>query len=218
MRRKSSYKKRMKGFFNDWFDNNYRTRNPKAGKNLPEKYMEMRMRAFHPAKFYYYKYDPITKDKLAFYDREPLMFSMGQKFTKEGKMLELGINFHFIPERMRRLILDMTFDYFQSDIQYNYKLITEGKVSSQRVIDFMSRYDVFKKYLIETGWMFAIRSYYPKQMKTPPKIVSYEDWHKIITLDSQMIVGAAPKQIYDEYYKMKAVYKSKSRRPPKNVK
>jgi hypothetical protein len=193
VRRRAGNKRKMLGYFNEWFEVTYRNPSKRSGI-LVENYEAYGRIYFEPLKFYYYKYDPLTKLELDFYDKEPLMLSLGQIKGKRG-LLEFGINFHFIPELLRRLILDLIFMQYEELIDINYKQIKLENANQQYIISPKIVYPNLKKVLKTTGWEFALRSYYHFQMRSVPKILSYEDWHKVIVLNSKEIIGKSPEEI-----------------------
>jgi hypothetical protein len=136
--------------------------------------------------------DPLTKDKLEYYDTTPLVLSFGIYFANTGNMIEYGINLHYLPRDVRV--------EFLTDIFNEFKRRYKGQMYSDkpRAINELT-WQELKKYITKYGIDFAVRSYIPERRRHTI-IVRYEDWGKIINMPSSKFVGTNDRQI-ERFYK-----------------
>lgn len=149
-----------------------------------------------PGKIYTFNYDPKHADELDFYDTQPVMLCLGQRILEDGGVLQLGINLNFIPFKLRQGLLDIVYKKFRGIIFDNLNDLERGSTTSQRALPI--NYAKATLLLEGTGFEFAIRSYYRSRM-SKLKVVDYEDWHKILLIDTERIVGDTIVNIYNYY-------------------
>ena len=84
---------------------------------------------------YAFKYDPKTKADLPYYDTFPLIFPI--RFEKDGF---LGINFHYLPYRLRARLMDALYSNLTNK---NYDDTTRMKISYS-ILQGAAKYRFFK--------------------------------------------------------------------------
>ena len=138
--------------------------------------------------------DPKYKDTLDFYSIIPVSLFIG--YSKNAPDNPMMVNIHFIPPQIRKAILDKIYDINRYKINSIQKSIDNGK-SNNRELD-TTYYDL-QRYLIDSGYGFAIRSYIITRIKTPPMIISYKDWWRILTFANQYLEKKSVMEIYRAY-------------------
>lgn len=195
--------------YTKWFDTYYieRTEEP------PETQGHIMLK---PGKIYTWSYDPIFKDKMKFFSYMPLNLILGTKLSKEGNLIPYGINLTFVPPSIRIKILDEIVRIWNTDIiKPNIERINEGK---EVIHDIPIFYDVAKKVLEGSGFEFSIRSYRYERFLSLPRIVTYEDWHKLCYFHIKYVAKMNIKSIYYLYNKsLKDSYRIGQRGDASNI-
>lgn len=152
-------------------------------------------------KIYIFQYDPKTADMLDFYDKNPVVLSLGQKKVKDG-VLDLGVNLNFLPLRFKLSLLE------QVEQDLNSKKI-EKKIKKSKTVNTKSQsplfhitYDWCKKFLAHIGYEFALRSYY-RERRTGCVETAYEEWENISLLnivDMEKLNINQVKALFEKYY------------------
>lgn len=153
-------------------------------------------------KIYVFNYDPITKDELDWYDKNPMVLSLGilQRKGKWRNILDLGVNLHFIPTELRKHLLDFIYDLNKSTIDREISL---NKSAGEQAILRVIEYDRIKSFLKRYGFDFALRSYY-RQKRREVKTIPYKDWYKTLNLKQEDVVGATIQQIYHSFHQKRS--------------
>lgn len=125
--------------------------------------------------------DPLTKDKLDYYDTTPLVLSFGLYLAQTGNMIEYGVNLHYLPRKIRIAFLTDIFNDFK--IRHNGEMYS----SKPRAINELT-WEELQKYVKRYGIDFAVRSYIPER-RDKTFIIRYEDWGKIVNMPSSKFVG-----------------------------
>lgn len=145
-------------------------------------------------KVYTYVYDPKHADDLPFYDAFPIFLSMGH--LQNGNIF--GINLSYIPPRIRMRVLDKFVRVFHTRfIKANINMLERGKPESMREIPFF--YDVAKHMMAGSGFQFAIRSYLHSHVRSNPRIITYEDYWRLLAFTSDDIQKLNIRAIYSMY-------------------
>lgn len=120
-----------------------------------------------PGKMYFYFYDPITKDKLPYYDTFPLVLP----FSRDATTFT-GINFHYLPYKVRTVLLKNLLD-FASDkkMDENTKIKT-----AWQYIGGISRY---------RGVNSAVKKYRFDHVQSPFLEVPASSWFTALLLPVQ---------------------------------
>lgn len=107
-------------------------------------------------------YDPVTKDKLPYYDTQPLIFVVEVRSN-----YLLGINVHYLPPRERKVLVDglMGFKEDASDEQILMRM----------------RYADIQSVVVSSQAKMLIKKYYTRRIKNM-MIVAPEEWDNVIQL------------------------------------
>jgi hypothetical protein len=163
------------------------------------------LRQFIPGKIYTFRYDPVHKDILAYYDKQPIILVCGQ-WTAEttGNQIVTGINLNFLPEIERVNTLEYYYQSVKSDIDTAYKKTEKnGEVTFiKRALivlqDIVQIFNVFGK-AGKIGYQYAMRNYIIGGNMQKVSLVEYDDWQYIPFIQTKDIVGASLGEIYKTY-------------------
>jgi hypothetical protein len=126
-----------------------------------------------PGSFVAFEYDPLTKETLLFWDKNPAVIVLG---IRNSRML--GLNLHFVPFNMRKLIVEYVLKKNASNIKLNKPISIN--------------YKEMKSFLKAIKATICIRLYIISRMKDRMTIVrSHRDY----------IIGATALKT-DKIYKM----------------
>lgn len=143
----------------------------------------------------FFYFDPKYKKTLDFYNAIPVGIFLGYH---KGSGNPLFLALQFIPPKTRIEILDKIANYNLADIDKSIETIRNSR-SSVRKLD-TTYYDL-KKYLMKSGFEFAIRSYILGRIQNKPQIITYWDWWRIATFSGQFMKKMHIIAIYNEYKK-----------------
>lgn len=165
-------------------------------------------------KIYTFNYSPVGADKLDFYDTRPIIISIKHfKADTTQNEIEFGLNLNFMPPKMKAVVLERLYTTYYSIINANYKKSLDNKHLTQRPLfigtyDYMAVLDYLWESVGNTAYRFAIRNYIRPNMSNI-KEVAYEDWGKIMFIDSKEICGASLGEVYKKYWDFKNSSKAK---------
>ena len=146
---------------------------------------------FKPGKIYIFRYEnPKTKDTLEWWDRNPVVLSLGQH---DGK--DIGINLNLIPYARKIQLLDKIYDQYESRIDTMVKR-GRGDASSEQGIPSFT-YERVKPFLEKTGFGAAVRTYIIGLRKNS-RVVSYFKWNRVALIDLNDIKGATINKAYSK--------------------
>jgi hypothetical protein len=113
--------------------------------------------------------------KLPWFDKYPLVLSLGPVVTKLG-VRNIGFNLHLLPPKVRIVALCHIFDLYKRFYRYQIFYDKQGPVQI--------KYQYIIKSLERFGADFAVRMYIPARQNT---IVAfpYRDWHRAIFIPSR---------------------------------
>lgn len=154
-------------------------------------------------KFMTFQYDPKYATKLDFYDNVPISLTMGHTNGADGIDNIIAINFSFIPRNIRMKILDEIVIAYSAIIDRNRKIISKRPGKHSQLIHTQFDYTIAEKILDKSGFKFAIRSYIYKRTETRPLIISYDDWWRIGTFESDFIRKLNISAIHKRYMSKK---------------
>ena len=149
-------------------------------------------------KMYKFRYDPITKDRLSYWDQSPCIISLGKSLN--GKC-EMGININFFPKEARYWMVGEIFRYYEGDIISAADGKQWRRANEQKEV--IMEYDLLAKNLKEWGLDFAIRQYYLSNM-LELSVVCYEEWIRMVMADWNDYDGkfrteSDIRKLYEEY-------------------
>lgn len=138
--------------------------------------------------------DPKYKDTsvLPYFDKFPLVLSLGPRITQEGPR-NLGINLHLLPPRIRIIILCWVFEMYKNS--YRYGIFVKKDINPVQIT-----YEDIKHQLHQYGVEFAVRMYIPQRMK---EIVHFplRTWHQAIFIPSRGYYDIRAAQLIKEWRK-----------------
>ena len=156
-----------------------------------------------PGKIYVFKYKPITPlaqlDK-NYRDRHPIVLNFGKLKGPNG-FYHVGLNLSYFPQSARK--------YFIQSIRQLYKVnydsaIFKNKNSAVKQTEIHLNLYTLKKQFDQYGFSWGIRSYIPERIEKPKYCICYENWDKILAIDTpnvfpQLKGKIGLKTIYDDY-------------------
>jgi hypothetical protein len=124
-------------------------------------------------RLYTYGYDAKLKDVLPYWDKFPLVIYLGNKKTKEGKTLFVGLNLHYVPPKARQEFLEELLPHASTkNLNANTKLrVNWDMVKNLRGSDLM------------------IKTYLPNHITTTMSEINPTDWAQAIFLPTQQFVS-----------------------------
>lgn len=125
----------------------------------------------------YFSYPkPLGENSLEFWDKRPLVLSFGIYFAKTGRMVEYGINLHYLPRGLRLPFLADVFELFKAKFK--------GQMYSDepRPLNGVS-WELLQKLVDKYHLEFAVHSYIP-ELRRKTVIIDFQDWGKALALAS----------------------------------
>jgi len=112
---------------------------------------------------------------LPWFDKYPLVLSLGPTVTKEG-VRNLGFNLHLLPPKIRIVVVCVIFEMYKK--LYRYQIFYKKQKPVQ------IKYKFLVKPLLRYGADFSIRMYIPQRQK---KIVifPFQEWHNAVFVPSR---------------------------------
>jgi hypothetical protein len=149
--------------------------------------------SFMPGSIYIFDYNPKHKDTLAYFDKKPIVLSLGKHYLKNNKYLEIGINLTFLPLPYRYKIMSKIYNV------YKYKLEQQtNKVLDKQTYIPNFNYELVAKQILKDTANFAIRTYIPNR-KTNIFKINYENWKEIMFIDLKSLYKINSGQINKLY-------------------
>ena len=139
---------------------------------------------FRIGSMYMFYYDPKYKDTLPYYDRVPLIFPINRA---QGGFL--GINFHYLPLKLRAKLMDSLYDVASND---RYDDTTKMKVSYQ-ILGASSQYREFKP---------TVKHYLFSQVRSKLLYVSPSEWDIALFLNIARFEKASQTQVWEDSKKI----------------
>lgn len=97
--------------------------------------------------------NPKTKDKLEFFDSNPLVIILGYRKGENGEQLEMGLNIHMFPRKVRFQVIDAIYRMYKNV----YDNARKQGISKNFNVDYLKIMNNLKRFNGE----FALRSYIP---------------------------------------------------------
>lgn len=135
---------------------------------------------FRIGSMYMFYYDPKHKDTLPYYDRVPLIFPINR--AKGGF---LGINFHYLPLKMRAKLMDALYDTASND---RYDESTKLNVS-YRILSASSQYREFRP---------AVKHYLFEHVRSRLLYVNPSEWDIALWLNIAKFEKATQTQVWED--------------------
>lgn len=162
-------------------------------KDLLKTELQPKEKTLIPGSFLIYKYNAKNDEEV--YDKTPLVFVL-----KVSKSYVLGLNFHYCPIKLRKIMIKFLFKVFKN----NFKLLQNNKH-----LEFS--YERFKPILHRLGMFPVIRLYIRKRISPKVCLIPSNKILDIALLSTETFTGNP--RITDKvlYKKAIAKYKSKSK-------
>jgi hypothetical protein len=141
---------------------------------------------------YLYRYDALTKEKLPYYDRFPLIFVI--RPMKEGF---LGLNMHYLPFNYRARLMDALYEY------------VIGEEDKQRL---RITYSILKNTSKLRFFRPCLKHYLNNQVRSRFVHVTPKDWDTALFLPLQRFSGASVKAVHKDSIQLIRRYSAKGNR------
>lgn len=169
-----------------------------------ERFLAKKLNFFMPGRVYTFQYDPINKDRLAYYDRRPIVLVHSQYISQSGNVIIQGLNINFLPELARVQVLDIFMQTFKSDIEAAEKQVAKNqigifKMAWKVLTDWFQTYKIFGQ-AGKIAYSFAFRNYIIGQIKQPV-LVEIEDYEMLPYILPKEFKGKTPQEIWTLYAK-----------------
>ena len=146
-----------------------------------------------------FTYNPKGKKTLDYYDKRPLVLSLGVVMHHKRKY-ELGINLNFIPAPYKWYILETIQKTYSGFFQRQRD--ARAPMDALRQPQIMYKYKVIKALLSKYGFEYAIRKYIPSR-KSKLYCISYNNWTQAAFLSIEKFEGITYDQMMQEFWKAK---------------
>ena len=143
-------------------------------------------------------------DKLPWFDKYPLVLSLGPVVTKLG-IRNLGFNLHLLPPKIRIITICAVFEMYKKLYRYQIFFKKENPVQI--------RYNEILKALDMYGVRFAVRMYIP-QRQTQIIAFPYKDWFKAVFIPSQGYDSIRANKLIQEWQKYQRNHGYSSKKDP----
>ena len=142
-----------------------------------------------------FSYDPKEKDILDYYDKKPLVISLGT-MQRNKKRYEIGINLNFIPAPYKWSVLDIIQETYSTFFQRHKDNKHSNNALKQQQI--MYNYQLLKAVLKRYGVSFAMRTYIPSR-KSKLYVINYNNWVDAAFLSLENFEGISYERMQQEY-------------------
>lgn len=140
---------------------------------------------------YLFKYDALTKDKLPYFDRFPVIFAVQP--MQEGF---LGINMHYLPYVYRARLMDALYEYVIGEEDKQRLRIT------YRILSNVSKLRFFRP---------CLKHYLNNQVRSRFIHIAPKDWETAVFLPLQRFSGAPVKTVYRDSVNLIKKYNAKGK-------
>lgn len=136
-------------------------------------------------------FNPKYKDtkQLPWFDKYPLVISLGPVVTKQG-VRNLGLNLHILPPKVRIVVMCQIFELYKKLYRYQIFFNREKPVQI--------KYQMILKALRKYGVDFCVRMYIPARQKTIV-MFPYKEWYKAIFMPSRAYDGIKANKLQQEW-------------------
>lgn len=139
---------------------------------------------FRIGSMYMFMYDPKHKETLPYYDRVPLIFPINR--AKGGF---LGINFHYLPFKLRAKLMDALYETSTND---RYDESTKLNIS-YRILNGSSQYREFKP---------AVKHYLFEHVRSKLVYINPSEWDIALFLNIAKFEKASQTQVWEDSRKV----------------
>ena len=139
---------------------------------------------FRIGSMYMFYYDPKHKDTLPYYDRVPLIFPINRA---NGGFL--GINFHYLPLKLRAKLMDSLYDTVSND---RYDESTKLNIS-YRILNASTQFREFKP---------AVKHYLFEHVRSRLMYINPVEWDMALFLNIARFEKATQTQVWEDSRKI----------------
>jgi hypothetical protein len=144
-------------------------------------------------------FDPKTKDKLAYWNTNPLVIKVGEYNSPTEGILDIGVNLNFFPDNVKRQFIDVYWERFSGLYETTTRKPKSPKEQNKVNFNSDAFFNIFKSY----GVGFATRRYINNRI-TNMKVFSNEmdTWAQamLIKYPSFSKIGVSTKdKLFAEY-------------------
>jgi hypothetical protein len=208
-------KERKETFF--YFEDKY-VKNPFDNYFIIEetsRFIAQKFKFFLPGSIYTFKYDPIYKDVLDFYDTRPMSLITKTFVAKETKnVIVQGLNLNFIPEVQKVQLLNSFYKVFRNDLLNAERESDSGLISqAKNLAKYLENWSFMTTVFVNQSKIplnFIVRNYEISRILNPV-LVELEDWCVVPFYIPKEIQKVGLNKVYEEYItaKMKVVNRKK---------
>jgi len=172
-----------------------------------------KLRFFLPGRIYTWKYDPLYKDYLDYYDARPMVLVHSQYIAETtGNMIVQGLNLNLLPELQRVQTMQIFYDIYKDEIKGAEQKINEGMIGQLKnawkfLTDWYFTVKIFNQQG-KIGYQWAYRNYIISRI-TQPVIIEMDDWQMIPYFIPKEFQGKPPAAIWKEYIQVKGLLNKK---------
>jgi hypothetical protein len=161
-------------------------------KNYLDKKSTLEISDLLIGKIYSFDYnDRIEKNK-KFINKRPVVFFTGF-FTSEDKVVFGGLDLILIPPQFRLAFFIRISSVYESQIQTNIERVERGNFLDQ--IQLKCDYPIIDNIMRGIPWKNSYRAWDIQKIKDV-KEITYEDWTRIVYLQTRSIEGTPIEEIY----------------------
>lgn len=146
---------------------------------------EARGGRFQMGGLYHFAYDPLTKDKLPYYDTFPLVIPLHPKPGANGEPGFLGLNLHYLPPKVRAAFLDKLMDFAVTNSNDEP---TRLRITYE-ILQATQRYKEFKP---------CLKHYLNKQIRSRIKTIKPSEWEVALFLPTANFQKATKTKVYKD--------------------
>jgi len=181
-----------------------------ANPNFDDRRLDLLIRQYKdliPGMVYTYRYNPLNKSWLDFYDKRPIMFLISSRIASTGNLIQFGVNLNFIPTEICVNLIDGVVKTYRPILEKNQEKIEKGLASKVKPLftpnyDYMKVLDYLWKQSGATGYQFALRSYIFPRMKEI-KTIPVKDWGLMTLIDTKETAKLPIEAIHQRFWEEK---------------
>ena len=147
---------------------------------------------FLPGKVYSFEYNDQLENAKKYINKRPIVFFTGFK-SYEDKTIFYGIDLILLSPQFRIPLFTRIQSVYQDIIEKNQEKIDKGDIKSQ--VPLKTDYETLDTILKGINYKHAYRAWDLKKVRDVVEI-PYEDWTRIVYLDTRSIEGTQLNEIY----------------------
>lgn len=156
--------------------------------------------SFECGKFYVFKYNAETGDKLNYWDRHPIALIFGSFQANNGNRIYVGLNVSWFPLKARLYFIKAIRKLYKNIFDDAIKKNPNNSIKQDPIL--LDLYKIKKTFDV-FGFSFAIRHYKMENVINPIHCVCYEDWKNVIRID---LPNKYPQLVLNNGYSVFKIY------------